>query len=134
MFERFTDKGRQVLVAAKQESIRMGSGGIEPYHVLLGLTEGDGVAAAVLRDLGIGRSDIERAIPAPEPSTRKRSNPPFTKPAKKALELALREALQLGHNYIGTEHLLLGVVRGQDRAALLLADRGLDLTTARAAV
>ena len=114
MFERFSDRARRVLVYAQEEARLLNHNFIGTEHVLLGLIrEGDGVAAKALASLDINldvvREKVEETIgPA---GTSLTGSPPFTPRAKKVLELSLREALQLGHNYIGTEHVLLGLVR-----------------------
>ena len=111
MFERFTDRARRVLVLAQEEARLLNHSFIGTEHILLGLIhEGEGVAAKALESLGISleavREKVEETIgPA---GTAPTGSPPFTPRAKKVLELSLREALQLGHNYIGTEHMLLG--------------------------
>lgn len=114
MFERFTDRARRVLVLAQEEARLLSHPMIGTDHVLLGLlAEGDGVASRALSgggvDLGIARQVVEefRSPGGPHPYA---GSPPFTTEAKKALELALREALSMGHSYIGTEHLLLGLL------------------------
>jgi ATP-dependent Clp protease ATP-binding subunit ClpA len=114
VFERFTDRARRVLVLAQEEARLLNHSFIGTEHILLGLIhEGEGVAAKALESLGISleavRDKVEETIvPA---GTAPTGSPPFTPRAKKVLELSLREALQLGHNYIGTEHMLLGLVR-----------------------
>ena len=135
MFERFTDRSRRVLVLAQEEARLLNHNFIGTEHILLGLIhEGEGVAAKVLESLGISlervREKVEETIgPAGSSTT---GSPPFTPRAKKVLELALREALQLGHNYIGTEHILLGLVReGEGVAAQVLVSLGGDLSRVR---
>src|SRR5204862_605236 len=114
LFERFTDRARRVVVLAQEEARLLNHNFIGTEHILLGLIhEGEGVAAKALEQLGISleavREKVEETIgPAGSSTT---GSPPFTPRAKKVLELSLREALQLGHNYIGTEHMLLGLVR-----------------------
>ena len=139
MFERFTDRARSVLVLAQEEARLLRHGYIGTEHILLGLIlESDGLAATALASYGITldavRSEVaemlgvvdEASAPAPGGS------PPFTPRSKKVLELALREALQLGHNYIGTEHILLGVLReGEGVGAQVLVRLGVDLGLAR---
>ncbi len=135
MFERFTDRARRVLVLAQEEARLLNHSFIGTEHILLGLIhEGEGVAAQALNELGItlegAREKVEEMIGlsggAPTGS------PPFTPRAKKVLELSLREALQLGHNYIGTEHMLLGLVReGEGVAAQVLVSMGTDLASVR---
>jgi ATP-dependent Clp protease ATP-binding subunit ClpA len=135
MFERFTDRARRVLVLAQEEASLLGHGFIGTEHILLGLVaEGDGLAAQALESLDISldavRMKVEEHIgPAAGPPS---ASPPFTPRAKKVLELSLREALQLGHNYIGTEHLLLGIVReGEGVGAIVLIGLGADLARVR---
>jgi ATP-dependent Clp protease ATP-binding subunit ClpC len=133
MFERFTDQARRVLVLAQQEARLLDHNYIGTEHILLGLVhEGDGVAAKALEGLAISLEAVRQKVaetigPAGTSTT---SSPPFTARAKKVLELSLRESLQLGHNYIGTEHLLLGLVRdGEGVAAQVLVSLGADLST-----
>ncbi|HEX2064947.1 MAG TPA: Clp protease N-terminal domain-containing protein, partial [Acidimicrobiales bacterium] len=135
MFERFTDRARRVLVLAQEEARLLNHNFIGTEHILLGLIhEGEGVAAKALESLGISleavREKVEETIgPAGTAGT---GSPPFTPRAKKVLELSLREALQLGHNYIGTEHMLLGLVReGEGVAAQVLVNLGADLSRVR---
>ncbi len=135
MFERFTDRARRVLVLAQEEARLLNHNFIGTEHILLGLIhEGEGVAAKALESLGISleavRAKVEETIgPAGSATT---GSPPFTPRAKKVLELSLREALQLGHNYIGTEHMLLGLVReGEGVAAQVLTQLGADLSRVR---
>jgi ATP-dependent Clp protease ATP-binding subunit ClpA len=131
VFERFTDRARRVVVLAAEESRLLNHRHIGTEHILLGLIhEGEGVAAQVLVSLGIplerARREVEAMVGAGghAPS----GHIPFTPRAKKVLELSLREALRLGHNYIGTEHLLLGVLReGEGVAAQVLLRLGGDL-------
>src|SRR5213076_2117193 len=135
MFERFTDRARRVLVLAQEEARLLNHNFIGTEHILLGLIhEGEGVAAKALESLGISleavREKVEETIgPAVSSPT---GSPPFTPRAKKVLELSLREALQLGHNYIGTEHMLLGLGReGQGVAAQVLVNLGAELSLVR---
>ncbi len=135
MFERFTDRARRVLVLAQEEARLLNHSFIGTEHILLGLIhEGEGVAAKALESLGISltavREKVEETIgmAGSAPS----GSPPFTPRAKKVLELSLREALQLGHSYIGTEHMLLGLVReGEGVAAQVLQSLGADLGRVR---
>ena len=135
MFERFTDRARRVLVLAQEEARLLNHSFIGTEHILLGLIhEGEGVAAKALESLGISleavREKVEETIgmAGSAPS----GSPPFTPRAKKVLELSLREALQLGHSYIGTEHMLLGLVReGEGVAAQVLVSLGADLGRVR---
>ncbi len=135
MFERFTDRARRVLVLAQEEARLLNHSFIGTEHILLGLIhEGEGLAAKALESLGISleavREKVEETIgPAGSAPT---GSPPFTPRAKKVLELSLREALQLGHNYIGTEHMLLGLVReGEGVAAQVLQSLGAVLPRVR---
>jgi len=136
MFERFTDRARRVLVYAQDEARLMGHNFLGTEHLLLGMVkEGEGVAAVALRELGVGtdalRRQINQVVPA-QPALAAGVNPPFTPRAKHVLELALKEALQLGHNYIGTEHLLLGLLReGEGVAAQVLVAAGLGISQVR---
>ncbi|HLI74502.1 MAG TPA: Clp protease N-terminal domain-containing protein, partial [Acidimicrobiales bacterium] len=135
MFERFTDRARRVLVLAQEEARLLNHSFIGTEHILLGLIhEGEGVAAKALEQLGISleavREKVEETIGLS--GTAPTGSPPFTPRAKKVLELSLREALQLGHNYIGTEHMLLGLVReGEGVAAQVLVSLGADLARVR---
>src|SRR6201998_4131063 len=135
MFERFTERARRVLVLAQEEARLLNHNFIGTEHILLGLIhEGEGVAAKALESLGVsleaGREKVEETIGPAGASTT--GSPPFTPRAKKVLELSLREALQLGHNYIGTEHMLLGLVReGEGVAAQVLVSLGADLSRVR---
>jgi len=138
LFERFTDRARRVLVLAQEEARLLNHSFIGTEHILLGLIhEGEGLAAKALESLGISleavREKVEETIgPAGSAPT---GSPPFTPRAKKVLELSLREALQLGHNYIGTEHMLLGLVReGEGVAAQVLISLGADLSRVRQTV
>jgi len=135
LFERFTERARRVMVLAQEEARLLNHNFIGTEHLLLGLIhEGEGVAAKALEQLGISleavREKVEETMGAP--TTAAGGSPPFTPRAKKVLELSLREALQLGHNYIGTEHILLGLVReGEGVAARVLVDLGADLSRVR---
>lgn len=117
MFERFTERARQVVVLAQEESRRLHNDYISPSHILLGcIAENDGLAAQVLNHLNVSANDLRDLLkdhtpPSFEEATIGGGQIPFTSQAKKALELAMREALGMGHNYIGTEHVLLGVIR-----------------------
>ena len=117
MFERFTDKARRALVIAQEEARILGHAFIRPEHLLLGLARGEGVAATALNEAGLRYAVMrERFVAAisPTPNAGRLDKVPFSPLAKKTLELSLREALKLGHNYIGTEHLLLGVLQGAE--------------------
>jgi len=135
VFERFTDRARRVLVLAQEEARLLNHSFIGTEHILLGLIhEGEGVAAKALEQLGISleavREKVEETIGLS--GNAPTGSPPFTPRAKKVLELSLREALQLGHNYIGTEHMLLGLVReGEGVAAQVLVSLGADLARVR---
>src|SRR5215469_18356257 len=135
MFERFTDRARRVVVLAQEEARMLDHGYIGTEHLLLGLIhEGDGVAARSLETMGINldgvRQQVEEIIGrGKEPAA---GHIPFTPRAKRVLELSLRESGQLGHNYIGTEHILLGLVReGEGVAAQVLVKLGADLNRVR---
>ena len=136
MFNRFTERARKVIILAKEEARRFNHDYIGTEHVLLGLVrEGEGVAASVLQKMGVSlekiRLEIEKLV-QPGPTTQIIGDIPFTPRAKKALELAAEEARSLGHNYIGTEHLLLGLIReGEGMASQVLLNLGLDLNTVR---
>jgi ATP-dependent Clp protease ATP-binding subunit ClpA len=171
MFERFTDRARKVTVDAQASARRLGHGSIGTEHILLGLLQGDGIAAQVLTGLGVTPAAVEREVLAevgrgplgagdaaalgaigidldevrrraeasfgagalywnPDPRCRRARSPfpvsghiPFSPRAKKVLELSLREALALGHRYIGTEHILLGLVREGEGLAMLVLVR-----------
>ena len=136
MFERFTDRARRAVVRAQEEARMLGHHYIGTEHVLLALTHESigGVAAGVLEALGIGleavRQRVEevtgRGVQAPS------GHIPFTPQAKKVLELALSESRALGHDYVGTEHILLGLIRAGDGvAAQVLTGLGADLNGAR---
>jgi ATP-dependent Clp protease ATP-binding subunit ClpA len=135
VFERFTDRARRVVVLAQEESRRLDHNFIGTEHILLGLIdEGEGVAAQALAALDIRLEAVRAKVE--EIVGRGDSTPsghiPFTPRAKKVLELSLREALQLGHSYIGTEHLLLGLIReGEGVAATVLVGLGADLESVR---
>src|SRR5258707_8565939 len=135
MFERFTDRARRVVVLAQEEARLLNHNYIGTEHILLGLIhEGEGVAAKALESLGISleavRNQVEEIIG--QGGTSPSGHIPFTPRAKKVLELSLREALQLGHNYIGTEHILLGLIReGEGVAAQVLVKLGADLSRVR---
>jgi len=132
MFNRFTERARKVIVYAKEEARRFNHDYIGTEHLLLGLIrEGEGVAAAVLQKLGLDletiRIEVEKLV-QPGPQTQVLGDIPFTPRSKKALELSAEEARALGHNYIGTEHLLLGLVKeGEGMAYRVLLNLGLDL-------
>jgi hypothetical protein len=133
VFERFTDRARRVLVLAQEEARLLNHDFIGTEHILLGLIrEGEGVAAQALDELDISleavRERVEETIGLSSIGpTGPTGSPPFTPRSKKVLELSLREAMQLGHNHIGTEHVLLGIVReGEGVGAQVLNDLGAD--------
>ena len=138
MFERFTDRARRVVVLAQEEARLLNHNYIGTEHILLGLIhEGDGIAAQALLSLGVTQEAVRDQVveiigqgqQAPS------GHIPFTPRAKKVLELSLREALQLGHNYIGTEHILLGLIReGEGVATQVLQNLKADLPKVRQTV
>jgi ATP-dependent Clp protease ATP-binding subunit ClpC len=138
MFERFTDRARRVVVLAQEEARMLNHNYIGTEHILLGLIhEGEGVAAKALESMNISleavRQQVEEIIGQGQAAPT--GHIPFTPRAKKVLELSLREALQLGHNYIGTEHILLGLIReGEGVAAQVLQKLGADLNRVRQTV
>ena len=135
MFERFDQRARRVVVRAQEEARMLNHNYIGTEHILLGLIhEGDGVAAKALESLGISlavvRQQVEEIIGRGEQAPS--GHMPFTKRAKLALELSLRESLQFNHGYIGAEHILLGLIReGDGVAAKVLVDVGADLNQMR---
>jgi ATP-dependent Clp protease ATP-binding subunit ClpC len=138
MFEIFTDRARRVVVFAQEEARELNHDSIGTAHILLGLMhEGEGVAVRVLESLGIGldttRQRVEDITGRGEQAAPARI--PFTAQAKDVLTLALQESRALGHSYIGTEHILLGLIsQGEGVAARVLTDLGASLSTARAQV
>ncbi len=136
MFNRFTERARKVILLAKEEAKRFNHDYIGTEHILLGLVrEGEGVAAAVLASFGLSpdkiRIEVEKLV-QPGPATVVSGDLPFTPKAKKVIELAIDEARALGHNYIGTEHLLLGLIReGEGVASQVLMNMGLELEKVR---
>ena len=135
MFERFTDRARRVVVLAQEEARMLNHDYTDTEHLLLGLIhEGEGVAAKALELLGINLETVRQQVGAMigQGQRAPSGHIPFTPRAKKVLELALREALQLDHNYIGTEHILLGLIReGEGVAARVLVTLGGDLNRVR---
>ncbi|GGA71767.1 ATP-dependent Clp protease ATP-binding protein [Pseudoclavibacter endophyticus] len=135
MFERFTDRARRVIVLAQEEAKMLNHNYIGTEHILLGLIhEGEGVAAKALESLDISLDAVREHVQdiIGQGQQRPTGHIPFTPRAKKVLELSLREALQLGHNYIGTEHILLGLIReGEGVAAQVLVKLGADLNRVR---
>jgi ATP-dependent Clp protease ATP-binding subunit ClpC len=139
MFERFTDRARKAVVRAQEEATTLDHNYIGSEHLLLSLTHESigGVAAKTLESLGIGLDTVRQRVEAviERGSQSPSGHIPFTPEAKKALEGSLREAVHLGHQYIGTEHLLLGLIRNGDSVAgRVLAELGADLDGARAQV
>jgi ATP-dependent Clp protease ATP-binding subunit ClpC len=140
VFDRFTDRARQVVVLAQDEARGLKHDHIGTEHLLLGLLrEPDGVARRVLESLGVGaeavRDQAVRIVGEGEGESVPVGQIPFTPRAKKVLELALREGLSLGHEYIGTEHILLGIARENDGvAARILRESGADAERIRCAV
>ncbi|HVM36270.1 MAG TPA: Clp protease N-terminal domain-containing protein [Actinomycetota bacterium] len=138
MFERFTDRARRVVVLAQEEARGLAHDYIGTEHILLGLIhEEDGVAAKVLKTLGVSLDEVRRQVEAvvPRGSSPFKGHLPFTPRSKKILELSLREATALGHNYIGTEHILLALAReGGGVAAQILVQLGADGERLRAEV
>ncbi|MFH1478690.1 MAG: ATP-dependent Clp protease ATP-binding subunit [Candidatus Omnitrophota bacterium] len=136
MLNRFTERARKVILLAKEEAKRFNHDYIGTEHILLGLVrEGEGVAAVVLQKIGLSlqqiRLEVEKIV-KPGPSTVISGDIPFTPKAKKAIELSGEEARSLGHNYIGTEHILLGLIReGDGVASQVLLNLGLDLEKVR---
>lgn len=139
MFERFTVRARRVLILARDEAGRFRHDRVGPEHLLLGLLrDGEGVGTGVLQRLGVTletlTAEVERVL-AGVPKALTFGEPPFTESGKRVLELSIAEARHLGYKYIGTEHLLLGIVReGQSAAATLLAAKGLSPETVRPVV
>ena len=135
MFERFTDRARRVVVLAQEEARMLNHNYIGTEHILLGLIhEGEGVAAKALESLGISldavRSPVTEIIGEGQQASGQLR--PFKRARRRCLELSLREALQFGHNYIGTEHILLGLIReGEGVAAQVLTKLGADLNRVR---
>jgi ATP-dependent Clp protease ATP-binding subunit ClpC len=138
VFERFTDRARRVLTLAQEEARLLNHSFIGTEHILLGvMREGDGVGAEALRSLGVSLDVVRvKVVEIVGASTSIPGGPPpFTPRAKKVLEVALREALQLNHSYIGTEHILLGLMREREGvAATVLANLGVDLSRVRQTV
>ena len=138
MFEKFTDRARRVVVLAQEEARLLNHNAIGTEHLLLGIVhEGQGVAAQTLQALDIRLAAVRNAIEreAPPGASPSAGTLSFSPRAKKSLENALRESLQLGHNYIGTEHMLLGLIRTDgSRAARVLTDLGATFDRVRAQV
>jgi ATP-dependent Clp protease ATP-binding subunit ClpA len=136
VFERFSNGARQVVVVAQEEARALRHNHIGTEHLLLGLLIVDGIALTVLQTMGFTapgvRAEVARVVPAEDDVAI--GQIAFTPRAKKVLELALREALSLGHNYIGTEHILLGLVRERDGVAAQVLSAHADLESVRAAI
>lgn len=135
MFERFSDRARRVVVSAQEEARTLGHGHIGTEHLLLGLVaDEETTASRVLVTMGISAQAVRQAVNehVSDGVAAGDANVPFTPQAKKALELSLREALQLQHDYIGTGHILLGLIRAdQGTAAQVLAELGVGLDAVR---
>jgi len=133
MFERFTDRSRRVIVVAQDEARELGHPFIRPEHLALGLLQGEGVAARALSDFGVTYAEVRKRVLAVTPAGEALAGErlPFTPEAKKVLERSLREALRLKHRYIGTEHLLLGLLRVDEQLAAKLFAVNLGLLRAR---
>ncbi|HEY9378087.1 MAG TPA: Clp protease N-terminal domain-containing protein [Jiangellaceae bacterium] len=136
MFERFTDRARRVVVLAQEEARMLNHDYIGTEHILLGLIhEGEGVAATALTEMGISLEAVRQQVEAiigKGKTAPTHGHIPFTPRAKKTLELSLRESMQLGHNHIGTEHILLGLLReGEGVAAQVLQRLGADFDRVR---
>jgi ATP-dependent Clp protease ATP-binding subunit ClpC len=137
MFEKFTDRARLVIVQAQEESRALRYTYVGPEHILLALMRGGGMAVQVLTDQGITEDRVrdQLGLTVQAGLVTPTGHIPFTPGAKKTLELSLREALQLGDSYIGTEHLLLGLIRQEEGpAAQALRELGVDLDTTRAEI
>ena len=136
MFERFTDRARKVIALADTEAQHLNHEFLGTEHILLGIIEeGSGIAANVLRNLGVDltkvRADVEMRVQSGSDPVRPGKRP-YTPKTKKVLEMAIEEARSLGHNYVGTEHLLLGLLREREcAAALVLQNRGVRLGDVR---
>ena len=138
MFERFTERARRVVILAQEETRKSDHSVVTPEHVLLGLLhEGEGVACKILDGLGVDRDDIRRDL---ETGLGRGTAGPteeltFSRPAKRILELALDEAQRFGHSHLGTEHLLIGILRDVDSsAAKLLVSRNITVERVRSDV
>lgn len=137
MFERFTERARKVIILAREEAIRLGHNFVGTEHLLLGLIrEGDGLAIAILKKLNANlaalKAEVEKIVSIGSEVSHG-GEIPFTPQAKKVLEYAISEARSMGHNYIGTEHLLLGLIReGEGIASLVLRDFGMNVSAAKA--
>jgi hypothetical protein len=134
LFTRFTERARHAVEVARDEAQRLAAAEVESAHLVLGLlTEKDGIAGRALQAQGVTLAVAHARFP--EPAKGSRRAPGFAREAKKSIQLSLREALKLGHNYIGTEHLLLGVLSERDSSgARLLAELGVDAGATRAEI
>jgi ATP-dependent Clp protease ATP-binding subunit ClpC len=137
VFERFTDRARRVVVLAQESARHLNHDYIGAEHLLIGLIhEGEGLAAQALKRHGMTHAGLLAQVAEDSPPGDKpvSGHVPFTPKAKKLMELALREALQLGHNYIGTEHLLLGVLRDATAVGVNELARGVEVNALRKTV
>jgi hypothetical protein len=138
LFQRFTEPARGVVTASQEEARELGHGWIGTEHLLLGVAgSGDEVASRLLAEAGLGVAELRKDVEGlgEQPAEPPRGRIPFTRRAKKVLELALREALALGDNFIGVEHVLIALAREKDGAAgKILAEHGLDVDTLRARI
>lgn len=132
MFERFTDAAREVLVLAQEEALLLQSGIIDTEHILLGLVRQAGAAGAILGGFDVSLSAVRDKVVETSTVSGAAEVPPFSPRAKKVLELSLREAIQLDHSNIGTEHLLLALIReGEGNGAQILIGLGVDMSLMR---
>src|SRR5271169_926689 len=138
MWEPFTERARRSIVLAQEEAQRLGNNYIGTEHILLGIiSEGESLAAKVLETLGVNLANVRQEVEAivGRGGQTVQQEMVFTPRAKRVIELAFEEARQLNHNYIGTEHLLLGLIReGEGVAARVLTNLGVDLTKVRSHV
>jgi ATP-dependent Clp protease ATP-binding subunit ClpC len=137
MYELFTDRARATVTGAEGHARRLGHTWVGTEHLLLGLSDGDGVAARALSQVGFDGASFEQAVvdQVGRDHLAGSTQIPFTPRIKKALEASLRQALTMGHNYIGTEHLVLGLLEDDSSLATkLVADQGITATTVQAAV
>ena len=136
MFNRFTNRARQVVILARGEADRFNHSYVGTEHLLLGLIKlGQGIAVNVLRKMGVDfevvRNEISKAVP-PGPETKQIGDLPLTTGAKKVIEYAVEDAQKLGHSYVGTEHLLLGLLREEEGiAARILSNLNVDINKVR---
>ncbi len=137
MFERFTNEARRVLVVAQDEARSLQHSFIEPEHLFLGLLQGEGVAARALGQLDVSLERARDAVAAslaPSKTKARTSKLPFSTQAKRSLEMSLREALRLGHNYIGTEHIALGILRATGDSTVVVETLGVETDEVRSRV